>query len=161
MPQYWLKFLGAAARVKRYVGLTSLDAGSNLAGAATLRDLFEPYSERFLSLFSALCGSCTEFNASSPMVKLLGSGRGVAAVPGITYTTIPTKHDELVVPTRAASSTRRLSTTRCSKTCAQRPVAARAAAVRPGRGPAGSERARSGARHAGQVRATAATSLDG
>jgi triacylglycerol lipase len=32
------------------------------------------------------------------MVKELNSGPGGAAVPGVTYTTIPTIHDELVVP---------------------------------------------------------------
>jgi len=98
MPEYWLKFLGGAAKVDRYVALTPLYAGTNFAGGATLRDAFEPYSDQFLSQFSNLCGSCSEFLAGSDMVKLLNSGPGGAAVPGVTYTTIPTTHDELVVP---------------------------------------------------------------
>ena len=98
MPEYWLKFLGGAAKVDRYVAMTPLYAGTNLLGAATLCDLGGAYCSSFESQFSNLCGSCTEFLADSDMVKLLNSGPGGAAVPGVTYTTIPTKHDELVVP---------------------------------------------------------------
>jgi hypothetical protein len=32
------------------------------------------------------------------MVRKLNAGAGGAAVPGVTYTTIPTEHDELVEP---------------------------------------------------------------
>jgi triacylglycerol esterase/lipase EstA (alpha/beta hydrolase family) len=98
MPEYWLKFLGGAAKVDKYVALTPLYAGTNVLGAATLCDLGGSYCSGFESLFSNLCGSCSEFLAGSDMVKLLNSGTGGAAVPGVTYTTIPTKHDELVVP---------------------------------------------------------------
>jgi triacylglycerol lipase len=98
MPEYWLKFLGGAAKVDKYVALTPLYAGTNLLGAATLCDLGGAGCAGFESLFSNLCGSCTEFLAGSDMVKQLNSGTGRAAVPGVTYTTIPTTHDELVVP---------------------------------------------------------------
>jgi triacylglycerol esterase/lipase EstA (alpha/beta hydrolase family) len=100
MPEYWLKFLGGAAKVNRYVALTPLYAGTNVLEAATLRDLGQQYgfSQLVLGLFSQFCGSCEEFLAGSDMVKLLNSGPGGAAVPSVTYTTIPTTHDELVVP---------------------------------------------------------------
>jgi triacylglycerol esterase/lipase EstA (alpha/beta hydrolase family) len=100
MPEYWLKFLGGAAKVNRYVAMTPLYQGTNLLGAATLRDAGEGLglSPLVLNLVSSFCGSCDEFLAGSPMVKLLNSGPGGDAVPGVTYTTIPTKHDELVVP---------------------------------------------------------------
>jgi hypothetical protein len=100
MPEYWLKFLGGASKVNRYVAMTPLYAGTNVLDAATLRDLGEQYglSQAVIGLFSQFCGSCQEFLAGSDMVKLLNSGPGGAAVPGVTYTTIPTKHDELVVP---------------------------------------------------------------
>jgi triacylglycerol esterase/lipase EstA (alpha/beta hydrolase family) len=98
MPEYWLKFLAGAAKVDRYVALTPLYAGTNLLGAATLCDLGGAGCTAFESLFSNLCGSCSEFLAGSDMVKMINSGTGGAAVPGVTYTTIPTTHDEVVVP---------------------------------------------------------------
>lgn len=98
MPQYWLKFLGGASKVNRYVAMTPLYAGSNVAQAATLRDLAGPLglSQPILDLAGSVCGSCSEFLAGSPMVQKLSQGG--AAVPGIAYTTIMTRYDELVVP---------------------------------------------------------------
>jgi pimeloyl-ACP methyl ester carboxylesterase len=100
MPEYWLKFLGGAAKVNRYVALTPLYAGTNLLGAQIFRDAGESsgLSPLVLSLMSSFCGSCDEFIAGSDMVTAINSGPGGAAVPGVTYTTIPTKNDELVVP---------------------------------------------------------------
>jgi triacylglycerol lipase len=98
MPEYWLKFLGGAAKVNRYVAMTPLYAGTNLLDAATLCQAGGALCGDVESLVSTFCGSCSEFLAGSNMVKLLNSGSGGAAVPGVTYTTIPTTHDELVVP---------------------------------------------------------------
>jgi triacylglycerol lipase len=98
MPEYWLKFLGGAAKVNRYVAMTPLYAGTNLLDAATLCQAGGALCGDIESLVSTFCGSCSEFLAGSNMVKLLNSGSGGAAVPGVTYTTIPTTHDELVVP---------------------------------------------------------------
>jgi triacylglycerol lipase len=100
MPEYWLKFLGGAAKVNRYVAMTPLYAGTNVLGAAMLRDAGESsgLSQLVIGLVSQFCGSCPEFVAGSDMVMKLNSGPGGAAVPGVTYTTIPTKYDELVVP---------------------------------------------------------------
>jgi pimeloyl-ACP methyl ester carboxylesterase len=100
MPEYWLKFLGGAAKVNRYVALTPLYAGTNVLDAAALRDAGQQYglSQLVIGLFSNFCGSCQEFLTGSDMVKMINSGPGGAAVPGVTYTTIPTTHDELVVP---------------------------------------------------------------
>jgi pimeloyl-ACP methyl ester carboxylesterase len=100
MPEYWLKFLGGAAKVNRYVALAPLYQGTNVLDAATLRDAggSSALSQLFLGSFSNLCGSCQEFLAGSDMVKMINSGPGGAAAPGVTYTTIPTKYDELVVP---------------------------------------------------------------
>jgi triacylglycerol lipase len=98
MPQYWLKFLGGASQVNRYVAMTPLYAGTDLAGAAMLRDAAASFgiSQPILNLVGTFCGSCTEFLAGSPMVQKLNQGG--AAAPGVTYTTIMTRYDELVVP---------------------------------------------------------------
>ena len=98
MPQYWLKFLGGASKVNRYVAMTPLYAGTNVAGLAMLRDEAAAFgiSQPILNLVGSFCGSCSEFLAGSPMVQKLSQG-GPAA-PGVTYTTIMTRYDELVVP---------------------------------------------------------------
>ena len=99
MPQYWLKFLGGAALVKRYVAMTPLYDGTQLAGLDFFRDL-----SMQLGLGSAatdsvaqVCGSCPQFLRNSELMQKLRSGGG-PAVEGVGYTTIPTKYDELVNP---------------------------------------------------------------
>lgn len=89
MPQYWLKFLGGAGKVKRYVALTPLYDGTNPAGVLAL-------SNALMSVASPLCGACPQFITGSPMQRKLAAGG--AAVPGIDYTTIMTKYDEAVRP---------------------------------------------------------------
>lgn len=98
MPEYWLKYLGGASKVNRYVAMTPLYAGTNVGGLAQLREGLGPLglSSLTIALVAQSCGSCSEFLAGSPMVKKLNQGG--AAVPGVQYTTIPTTHDELVVP---------------------------------------------------------------
>jgi triacylglycerol lipase len=99
MPEYWLKYLGGASEVDKYVAMTPLYQGTTLAGAAELRDAGAPYglSGPLLNLVGSFCGSCSEFLAGSDMVKQLNADGG-PEVPGIGYTTIMTTHDELVVP---------------------------------------------------------------
>ncbi len=98
MPQYYLKFLGGKAKVKRYVAMAPLYRGTNLLGLATLRDVAAKFglAKPLIGLVSVFCGSCSQFLAGSPMVHKLTAGG--AAVPGVQYTTIPTRYDELVSP---------------------------------------------------------------
>jgi triacylglycerol lipase len=98
MPQYYLKFLGGAAKVDRYVAFTPLYKGTKLAAADQIRDLGgdNPLSNAFIDFISAFCGSCPQFVAGSEMQKKLYAGG--PAVPGVIYTTVITKNDELVQP---------------------------------------------------------------
>lgn len=97
MPQYWLKQLDGAPKVKRYVALTPLYDGTKLLGLPQLRDRAPAVlSNLLINTVGSLCGSCPQFLRGSPMVKLLQEG-GVPA-PGVRYTTIMTKYDELVIP---------------------------------------------------------------
>ena len=98
MPQYWLKFLGGAKLVRRYVALTPLYRGTQLARADLARDTgaMLGFDDEGIAFFSTYCGSCQQFVAGSEMVKKLSEGD--PAVPGVDYTTIPTIYDELVVP---------------------------------------------------------------
>jgi triacylglycerol esterase/lipase EstA (alpha/beta hydrolase family) len=98
MPEYWLEFLGGASKVNRYVAMTPLYEGTDFAYAAEFRDGGQSLglSQPVIDLESNFCGSCPEFIAGSDMVKKLNDGG--AAVPGVQYTTIMTRNDELVVP---------------------------------------------------------------
>lgn len=98
MPQYYLKFLNGAPKVKRYVAFTPLYDGTNLAGAASLAAAGEAFgiSEPLVDLVGSLCGSCPQFLNGSTMQRKLA--RGGARVKGVEYTTVITKLDELVVP---------------------------------------------------------------
>ncbi len=98
MPEYWLKYLGGAKYVRRYVAMTPLYAGTTLYGVSSLSEVLAGFglSQGVIEQFSTVCASCPQFLASSDMVKKLN--KGGAAVPGIAYTTIPTRFDELVVP---------------------------------------------------------------
>ncbi|HWE65047.1 MAG TPA: alpha/beta fold hydrolase [Acidimicrobiales bacterium] len=101
MPQYYLKFLGGAAVVKRYVALAPLYQGTTLYGLTAGLTAFETYlpslDHQFESVVASECGSCLEFAHGSPFLKHL-YGDGVYAVPGVTYTTIMSRDDELVIP---------------------------------------------------------------
>jgi pimeloyl-ACP methyl ester carboxylesterase len=101
MPQYYLKFLGGAAKVNRYVAITPLYQGTTLDGVGTLLTPFETLYPSGAAPFEAavanFCGSCQEFLQGSPFLQHLYAD-GHYAVPGIDYTTIMTRYDELVTP---------------------------------------------------------------
>jgi triacylglycerol lipase len=101
MPRYWMEFLGGAKLVSRYVMIAPLWHGTNLAGLASLANLastFDPSAtSSVLSLVGNLttCASCTEFLTGSSFMNKLNTE---FALPGVTYTDIMTKYDELVEP---------------------------------------------------------------
>jgi triacylglycerol lipase len=99
MPEYWLKYLGGARYVAKYVAMTPLYQGTDLAATEQLEQAGDELgiTGPLLSLIDDYCGSCTEFIAGSAMVKQLNA-HGGPEVRGIRYTTIMTDHDELVVP---------------------------------------------------------------
>ncbi len=101
MPQYYLKRLGGAADVNRYVAIAPLYQGTTLYGLSAGIKAFETYLPSLAapieSAVTGVCGSCQEFLNGSPFLTSLYSD-GVYAVPGVTYTTIMTRYDELVVP---------------------------------------------------------------
>ena len=101
MPQYYLKFRGGAAKVAKYVAITPLYHGTTLLGIgaflAALIAAFPTYAAAFNTFFDQYCGSCEEFLRGSPFLTHLYAD-GVYAVPGVQYTTIMTRYDELVTP---------------------------------------------------------------
>jgi triacylglycerol lipase len=101
MPQYYLKFRGGAAKVDKYVAITPIYHGTTLLGigalVSALENAYPRQSQQISAAFAEQCGSCQEFLRGSPFLRHLYAD-GVYAVPGVQYTTIMTKYDELVTP---------------------------------------------------------------
>ncbi|MCD2192610.1 lipase [Actinomycetospora endophytica] len=99
MPNYYVKFLGGAADVDRYVGMTPLWDGTRLLGVSDIDAVGERFGldPAYGPAVAALCASCREFLHGSPFLQKMNSG-GTAAVRGIDYTMIMTRNDELVQP---------------------------------------------------------------
>jgi triacylglycerol lipase len=98
MPDYYVKFLGGDRVVRHYVGITTLWQGTNLAGLASIDQLGKAFglSSGAEQAISGFCASCPEFLAGSDFLTKLREG-GIAD-PDVTYTSIVTRNDELVVP---------------------------------------------------------------
>jgi triacylglycerol lipase len=98
MPDYYVKFLGGDRVVRNYVGITTLWHGTNLAGLASIDQIGKAFglSSALEQAVSGVCASCPEFLAGSDFIAKLRNG-GIA-VPGVTYTSIVTRNDELVSP---------------------------------------------------------------
>jgi pimeloyl-ACP methyl ester carboxylesterase len=99
MPNYWVKFLGGAKRVDQYVGITPLWDGTNLAGLGSIDSLGQAMgiSPAAYAALEPLCASCRQFLSDSDFMRKMNSGGG-PRVPGVDYTMIMTRNDELVIP---------------------------------------------------------------
>jgi hypothetical protein len=99
MPNYYVKFLRGHRRVAKYVGVTPLWDGTNLAAAGTLAALGEASGEdeAFYALLEPYCASCRQFIVGSDFIRKMNSGGG-PRVPGVDYTMILTRNDQLVIP---------------------------------------------------------------
>jgi triacylglycerol esterase/lipase EstA (alpha/beta hydrolase family) len=96
MPRYYLKNLGGAAKVHTLVGLSPSNHGTTLNGLFTLSSFF-PGASAFTG---ALCPACQEQEAGSAFITALNSGG--ETVPGVSYTVIQTRFDEVVTPYTSA-----------------------------------------------------------
>jgi pimeloyl-ACP methyl ester carboxylesterase len=71
MPRYWMEFLGGAPLIDRYVMMTPIWHGTNVAGAATIASFahaFDPQATAApLTLFAdtTTCGSCDPAHSRS------------------------------------------------------------------------------------------------
>ncbi|MFJ8309231.1 MULTISPECIES: esterase/lipase family protein [unclassified Streptomyces] len=96
MPRWYLKFLGGAAKVNALVGIAPDNHGTTLDGLTQLLPYF-PGAESLLTL--ATPGLADQMAGSAFVTKL---NQGGDTVPGIHYTVIATKYDEVVTPYRSA-----------------------------------------------------------
>jgi len=99
MPRYYLKFLGGAAKVADLVGLAPSNHGTTAAGLTVLlQDL--GLSGVFNVALGGSCQACVEQKAGSAFLAGLNSGGDT--VPGVSYTVIETRDDEVVTPYSSA-----------------------------------------------------------
>lgn len=93
MPNYYVKFLGGARFVKNYISLASLwhgtRAGTPFRLLASLLGA-DDFTE------APICKACAQMATGSDFIQKMR--RGGVAVPGVSYTNIVTKYDELIAP---------------------------------------------------------------
>jgi triacylglycerol esterase/lipase EstA (alpha/beta hydrolase family) len=99
MPRYYLKFLGGAAKVQNLVGLAPSSHGTTLDGLVTLAGRFGIAGVTNATV-GALCQSCVQQEVGSSFLANLNAGGDT--VPGVTYTVIESKYDEVVTPYTSA-----------------------------------------------------------
>ncbi|MEV6182092.1 esterase/lipase family protein [Streptomyces sp. NPDC052016] len=95
MPRYYLKFLGGAAKVNALVGIAPSNHGTTLAGLTRLLPFFPGAEE----LLTAATPALAQQIAGSDFMTRLNAGGDT--VPGVRYTVIATKYDEVVTPYRS------------------------------------------------------------
>ena len=91
MPRFYLKFLGGAAKVHRLVGLAPSNHGTTLNGLQNLAAALSGVTN---------CDACTQQLAGSAFLANLNAGGDT--VPGVQYTVIETRFDEVVTPFTSA-----------------------------------------------------------
>ncbi|MFJ3793655.1 esterase/lipase family protein [Kitasatospora sp. NPDC090091] len=95
LPNYYVKFLGGAAKVDRLIGLAPSNHGTTLDGIANLA----PYFPRVAELIYTACKACRDQVVDSAFNRKMASVPDT--VPGVRYTVISTVYDEVVTPYRS------------------------------------------------------------
>ncbi|MFI6701662.1 esterase/lipase family protein [Streptomyces sp. NPDC050509] len=95
MPRYYLKFLGGAAKVNALVGIAPSNRGTTLLGLTKLLEYVPGAKDLLVEKTPALADQI----AGSPFLTKLNAGGDT--VPGVRYTVISTRYDEIVTPYRS------------------------------------------------------------
>jgi triacylglycerol esterase/lipase EstA (alpha/beta hydrolase family) len=95
LPRYYLKFLGGASKVRTLVGITPINHGTTLAGLGPLL----ASNPATASLVASQCPACLDLVAGSPFMRRLNAGGDT--VPGVRYTVIGTRYEDVVTPWRS------------------------------------------------------------
>ncbi|CAL9592831.1 esterase/lipase family protein [Streptomyces sp. enrichment culture] len=96
MPRHYLKFLGGAAEVNALVGIAPSNHGTTLGGLTALLPYF-PGAEDLLS--EATPALADQVTGSDFLTRLNAGGD---TVPGVRYTVIATRYDQVVTPYRSS-----------------------------------------------------------
>jgi triacylglycerol esterase/lipase EstA (alpha/beta hydrolase family) len=94
MPRYYINFLGGAAKVHTFVALAPSNYGTTLDGLTVLGTTLG-FISGVNSALSTTCTACVQQEAGSAFLASLNAS---PTVPGVTYTVIETRDDEVVTP---------------------------------------------------------------
>ena len=100
MPRYYLRFLGGAAKVHSLVGISPSNHGTTVDGLTTLFELAGAKELGTAGIGVACGAACEEQLAGSAFLQQLNAGGDT--VPGVAYTVIETRYDEVVTPYSSA-----------------------------------------------------------
>jgi triacylglycerol esterase/lipase EstA (alpha/beta hydrolase family) len=92
MPRYYLKFLGGASKVHTLVGLAPSNHGTTLDGLALLAQQFPGATD----ILNSACPACADQIVGSDLLTKLNADGDT--VPGVSYTVISSRYDEVVTP---------------------------------------------------------------
>ncbi|WP_329261830.1 esterase/lipase family protein [Streptomyces pseudovenezuelae] len=95
MPRYYLRFLGGAAKVNALVGIAPDNHGTTLSGITNLL----PYFPGVQDLLTTNTPALADQVVGSPFLTKLNEGGDT--VPGVKYTVLATRYDEVVTPYRS------------------------------------------------------------
>jgi triacylglycerol esterase/lipase EstA (alpha/beta hydrolase family) len=96
MPRYYLKhYPGAAGKVNALVAIAPSTNGTNLSGLTRLLDYFPGAAD----LIGGLTPALIQQTAGSDFITALNAGG--YTVPGVRYTVLATRYDEVVTPYRS------------------------------------------------------------
>ncbi len=84
MPRYYMRFLGGAAKVHELIGMAPSNHGT---------------TQRLAPIAGPLCPACAQQAAGSAFITNLNAGGEIE--PGVDYTVIVTRYDEVVMPYRS------------------------------------------------------------
>lgn len=99
MPRYYLRFLGGAAHVHTLVGLAPSSHGTTIDGLTTLARTLSLLGA-FSKVLGTACPACRQQETGSAFLTRLNAGGDT--VPGVNYTVIETRNDEVVTPYTSA-----------------------------------------------------------
>jgi triacylglycerol esterase/lipase EstA (alpha/beta hydrolase family) len=95
MPRWYIRFDGGAAKVHDLIGLAPSNHGTTVNGLFTIAENIPGATG-----FFGLCQACEQQAAGSSFIATLNAGK--ETVPGVSYTVIESRNDEVVTPYTSA-----------------------------------------------------------
>jgi triacylglycerol esterase/lipase EstA (alpha/beta hydrolase family) len=94
--RYWIKYLGGSDKISRVVGLSPSNHGTDLFGLLSTLEMIPGVP----AALGTVCQACNDQAVGSDFLTDLNAGG--ETVPGIRYTVIQTRYDDVVTPYTSA-----------------------------------------------------------
>lgn len=93
MPRYYLKLLDGAAKVNSLIGIAPINHGTTTGGISAYTEGYPGLAELVLGVW---CAACADLLHGSAFMRKLNDGGDT--VPGVRYTVIASRYDDIVTP---------------------------------------------------------------